>query len=169
MTGNGKNSVLVRPANENDIPVLGEMGCEFQDYINSLNRPGEPAEPASLTAEAFRRDGFGDDPWFSVLIAERAGDPMGYLLYHFGYWADRGARSLVVSDLFVREAARGRGIGTALMHEATRILRRRGGDLILWTVWNRNTPARAFYEGLGASTEGEELFMLWPANAWPSD
>jgi len=160
--------IVVRLAGELDVPVLGEMAREFQDYINGLNRPGDAAEPAALTVEALRRDGFGDDPWFSVLMAERGGAPVGYLLYHFGYWSDRAARALVVADLFVREAARGQGAGTALMREAVRILRRRGGDLIVWTVWDRNSAAMAFYQNLGATTHSEELVMLWPDVAWPS-
>ena len=144
------------------------MASEFQDYLNGLSRLGEPPEPAALTTEALHRDGFGDDPWFKALLAEDAGAPVGYLLYHFGYWPDHAARTLMVADLFVRDAARGQGVGTALMTEATRILRRRGGKLILWTVWTRNPAAVAFYQSLGGTAEHDEVLMAWPDTAWPA-
>jgi GNAT superfamily N-acetyltransferase len=169
VTRKSAGGIRVRPAGASDVPTLGDMAREFQDYINSLCQPGDAPEPAALTVEALRRDGFGDDPWFSVLVAERAGVPVGYLLYHFGYWSDRAARALMVANLFVREAARGQGAGKALMREATQILRRRGGDLIVWTVWDRNPEAMAFYQNLGATTHSEELIMLWPDVAWPPD
>jgi len=158
----------IRLATERDIPALGDMANELQDYLNGLEEPGEPPEPAALTTDVLRRDGFGDDPWFNVLLAEDAGAPVGYLLYHFGYWPDHAARTLFVADLFVREATRGQGAGTALMTEATRILRRRGGKLILWTVWARNPAAVAFYQRLGITAAKDEMIMMWPDTAWPA-
>jgi GNAT superfamily N-acetyltransferase len=143
------------------------MASAFQDYLNGLSQPGERPKPVALTTEILRRDGFGDDPWFSALLAELAGAPVGYLLYHFGYWPDRAARTLFVADLFVRVTARRQGVGQALMTDATRILRRRGGNLILWTVWNRN-PVAAFYQRLGATLMNDERMMMWPETAWPS-
>ena len=165
MTTKVRKVVIVRPAVEADVPALGEMTGEFQDYLNTLDEPGEPA---ALTTEALRRDGFGDNPWFSAILAEDAGTPTGYLLYHFGYWPDNAARTMVVADLFVRKAARGQGVGTALMAEATRILRQRGGNMIQWTVWNRNPAALSFYRRLGATPAHDETLMMWPNTAWPA-
>jgi GNAT superfamily N-acetyltransferase len=169
MTSSG--GFRVRPATEADVAAVAAMVEEFEDHLNTLANHDEILErpkPAALTAEALRRDGFGADPWFSGLLAEQDGAPVGYMLYHFGYWADRAARTLVVADLFVRETARGQGAGTALMHEAARILRQRDGSLIVWTVWDRNPAAIAFYQRLGVRTESEELLMLWPSESWPA-
>lgn len=167
MTTKACDGIIARPARESDVPVLAAMAGEFKVYLDTLGEPGDAPEPTALTAEALRRDGFGDDPWFNVLLAERAGAPVGYLLYYFGYWPDRAARALVVADLFVREAARGQGVGTVLMTEATRILCRRGGKLVLWTVWDRNPAAIAFYRSLGVMAASDEILMMWPDTAWP--
>jgi len=70
--------------------------------------------------------------------------------------------------LFVRETARAQGVGKALMTEATRILRRRGGQTVLWTVWDRNPAAIAFYQRLGVTTVSEEIIMEWQETAWPA-
>jgi len=117
--------VVVRPAVEADVPALADMAEEFQTYINGLRQRGEAPEPAVLTTAAIRQHGFGADPWFHGLLAERAGNPVGYLLYTFGYYVTAATGAMVVADLFVREAVRGQGVGTALMTEAARILRRR--------------------------------------------
>jgi hypothetical protein len=37
-----------------------------------------------------------------------------------------------------------------MMEAAPAIIRRRGGQRPLWTVWDQNHPAIAFYERLGA-------------------
>ena len=38
---------------------------------------------------------------------------------------------------------------------------------MLWTVWDRNPAAQAFYERLGATRLKEERLMSWSENAWP--
>ena len=159
--------MIIRAAQKSDIDALAIMNRESEDYLNALDeKPADIVIPP-MNAGAFRRDGFGADPWFAGLLAERDGDPLGYLLYHFGYWADEAAGALFVADLFVREHARRQGLGKKLMDEAAKILRARGGKLILWTVWDRNPAAQAFYEGLGATHIKDERLMCWNETAWP--
>ena len=161
------DGVVIRAAQESDVNAFAAMNREFEDFLNSLDdAPAETVEPP-MSAEAFRRDGFGRDPWFSGLLAEQDGRPLGYLLYHFGYWPDAAAGVLFVADLFVREEARRQGVGKKLMGQAAQILRARGGTLMLWTVWDRNPAAQAFYERLGATRLKEERLMSWSENAWP--
>ncbi len=159
--------VIIRAAQESDVDALAVMNREFEDYLNALDdEPKDTAIPP-MSAEAFRRDGFGADAWFSGLLAERANKPLGYLLYHFGYWPDAAAGALFVADLFVREGARRQGIGQSLMAKAAQILRARGGRVMLWTVWDWNPAAQAFYDRLGATHIKEERLMSWNDNAWP--
>jgi ribosomal protein S18 acetylase RimI-like enzyme len=73
-----------------------------------------------------------------------------------------------VADLFVREAARSRKVGSALMDEAARIIRRQGGRRILWTVWSRNPAAIDFYWSLGARFVEDEPLMTWTSESWPT-
>ena len=94
-------------------------------------------------------------------MAERGGQAVGYLMYHFGYWPADAAPTLTVVDLFVRPSARNAGAGRALMEEAAKVLRKRGGQRLLWTVWDQNHPAMAFYARLGARFFSEERLMTW--------
>jgi ribosomal protein S18 acetylase RimI-like enzyme len=71
------------------------------------------------------------------------------------------ASSLHVVDLFVRPRARRAGSGRRLMEAALAVLRERGGRRVIWTVWDQNHPAIAFYQRLGARFFSEERLMTW--------
>jgi GNAT superfamily N-acetyltransferase len=99
------------------------------------------------------RDGFGPRPRFECLLAEIAGEALGFALYLDDYSTFEGRAGVFVEDLFVTEAARGRGVGRVLLARLARIARERGGSLhLIVHDWN---PARAYYHRLGfTETEG---------------
>jgi ribosomal protein S18 acetylase RimI-like enzyme len=151
------DQVSVRPATAADATVIGQLSAQFADYLRSL---GDPTD-FQFTAEVYLRDGFGPDPAFAGIVAEAGGEVIGYLLYHFGYDIDRAIRLLHVIDLYVREDSRRRGAGFALMNEAARICRDRGGRELFWAVYIPNTLAARFYERLGAYYVEDLHFMAW--------
>ena len=51
----------------------------------------------------------------------------------------------------MREAARGQGIGKALLSALARIAVERGWGRVEWAVLDWNAPAIGFYKGLGAT------------------
>jgi GNAT superfamily N-acetyltransferase len=158
--------IAIRPAVPGDALELSRMSQEFVDALDAMPvAPDAPEIPEPddilLTPEIFARDIFGAEPLAHVLLAEQDGKAVGYLMYHFGYWPADAAPSLHVVDLFVRSAARKCGTGRALMEEALAVLRKRGGQRLLWTVWDQNHPAIAFYERLGARFFAEERLMTW--------
>ena len=99
------------------------MWANFARYLRELGDTDEQG----MTSRAFLRDGFGPDPAFSGIIAERDGGAVGYLLYHFGYDSDQAMRILHIVDLWVDPAARRGGVGRALMGEAAARCRAKGG------------------------------------------
>ena len=105
-------------------------------------------------------DGFGDNPAFEVLIAERAGEPLGYALFSDCYNTDKAVRGIWLNDLYVVEAARGQGLGRRLMAAVSRETEARGGHSLWWGVMSANAKARAFYEGLGARDEDARVLEL---------
>jgi len=158
--------IAIRPAVPGDAVEISRMSQEFIDALDAMPVTAdvpEIAEPDDiiLSPEILARDIFSAQPLAHVLMAEQGGEALGYLMYHFGYWPADAAPSLHVVDLFVREAARKCGVGRALMLEAAAIIRRRGGQRVLWTVWNQNHPAMAFYQRLGARFFSEERLMTW--------
>jgi len=98
-----------------------------------------------LTAEVFRRDGFGPDAAFRAMVAELDREVVGYALYYRGYDSDRAARGVYLADLFVAPHLRRRGIGRALMTAVARECRAGGGRWMFWSVLKRNKTARRFY------------------------
>jgi GNAT superfamily N-acetyltransferase len=136
---------LVRELRLADVPAIAKLAREFAQYMRGL---GDLTE-LSLDAEALERDGFGAEPAFDGLVAEVAGEVVGYLLYHGGYDTDVACRLLVVADLFVTESARGRGVGVALIQRARAVAASRGAKQMAWSVYRPNALARRFYERIG--------------------
>jgi ribosomal protein S18 acetylase RimI-like enzyme len=105
--------------------------------------------PSLLTAEVFRRDGFGNEAAFRTMVAELDDGPdgelAGYALYYGGYDSDRAARGVCLADLFVAAPHRRRGIGRALITAVARQCRDEGGRWMFWSVLKRNRGARRFY------------------------
>ena len=159
--------IAIRPATPADAPLLAEMTVEFETLLHGLCGGATVMRPPPQTEETFRRMAFGAERCFTCEIALLGADPVGFLSHFIGYDADHGARTLFIPDLFVRDGARGRGIGRALMTKATEIARGQGATLIRWTVWSRNSAAVAFYEKLGAKYDREEISAFWPAADWP--
>lgn len=129
-----------------------------------------------FTADAFRRDGFGPRPAFACLIAEAESQAVGYAIYCDDYDTDHLCRSIHLADLYVETAARGRGIGRALMATVARAGRERGAHLMMWRLLKTNLPARRFSAAIGEEindqvetlASGAEFDRL-AAAALPSD
>ncbi len=158
--------IAIRPAVPGDAVEISRMSQEFVDELDAMPVAADApdiAEPDDiiLSPEILTRDVFCVTPLAHVLMAEQGGQALGYLMYHFGYWPADAAPSLHVVDLFVRPAARKCGVGRALMQEAAALVRKRGGQRVLWTVWDQNHPAISFYERLGARFFSEERLMTW--------
>ena len=91
------------------------------------------------------RDGFGADPFFEILIAEREGRPQGYAMSWLTYETQEAETVILLSDLYVLPTARGDGIGTALMGEVARRGQARGARGLWWPVLKSNQEARRYY------------------------
>jgi len=150
-------AVVIRPLAEEDAPAVEVMSQEFADYLQSLDPSEESIAP--IHARAIRDYAFGSESCMDGLIAAVAGEPAGYLLYSITFWSDDVAPALWMPDLFVRESARGKGVGRLLMEEAIKIIKARGGKRVFWTVWDKNPEAVAFYERIGGDFAPSELLM----------
>jgi GNAT superfamily N-acetyltransferase len=93
---------------------------------------------------------FGSRPYAEVLLAEDAGDVVGYALFFHNFSTFRTKPGLYLEDLFVRPDRRGRGHGRALFAAVARLAAERGCGHLQWLVLEWNKPAIAFYRSWGA-------------------
>src|SRR5215468_1556590 len=147
--------IRIRTITAADAEAVVRLWSDFAQYLRELGDTDEQ----NFGVEAYLLDGFGPDPAFTGIIAERDGTAVGYLLYHFGYDSDQAMRVMYVVDLWVDPAARRGGIGRALMREAAARCRARGGRALIWSVFAPNKLAIAFYQGLGAEFYTDLPFM----------
>ncbi len=134
-------SITVRPATSGDV-------SEVVKLARSLSI-AEGQRPSRLTKAAYLRDGFGEKPAFSALLAEIDRKVAGYTLYFEGYDTGRAARGVYLSDLYVDKAWRRQGVGRALMQATAKACKDIGGQWMFWAVLKGNNSARKFYRTIG--------------------
>ena len=139
-TGPANEAITVRPATVEDAATIVRLAHGL-----SLTDGGRASR---LTEETCRRDGFGAEPAFRVLLAEIDGMVAGYALYISGYDTDRASRGVYLADLFVDPECRRYGVGRALMKAVARACSDLGGEWMFWSVLKRNRVARKFYKTL---------------------
>jgi GNAT superfamily N-acetyltransferase len=93
-----------------------------------------------------------------ILVAEADGELIGFAAFSAIYPGPGLTPGLFLKDLFVTEAARGRGAGRHLMRAVAGTALRRGFKRVDWTADRNNPKLLAFYEGFGASQKTEKAF-----------
>jgi GNAT superfamily N-acetyltransferase len=134
---------MIRPATPADLPRVLELVALLADFEQL---PG----PDAGALARYQADLFGPRPRAEILVAERAGQVVAYALFFFTYSTFRARPSLYLEDLFVDPAARGQGVGSALMAALEARALAEGCVRFEWMVLDWNAPAIAFYQRLGA-------------------
>ena len=134
-------AIRVRPATVDDVELLHRFSVDLATYED---------EPDAVTAtpQSLARDGFGADPQFAALIAERGVKPVGFALYTFNYSVWTAARGIFVEDIWVVPEERRGGAARKLMQALAEECLAKGFRRIDLNVLDWN-PARGFYERLG--------------------
>jgi GNAT superfamily N-acetyltransferase len=154
--------------------ALADDAATILAFIRELAEYEKLLHEVVADEQSVRATLFGVRPAAEVLIAELAGEPVGFALFFQTYSTFLARPGLWLEDLFVRPAARGRGVGGALMSALARIAVQRHYGRFEWSVLDWNEPALAFYRSLGAQpmadwTEqrltGDALRAL--AERWP--
>lgn len=107
------------------------------------------ADEPRVTLDTLARDVFGAVTWFQVLVAEAAGALVGYAallpLARLGY----GERGMDLHHLFVAEAARRGGVGSALLRAAEEMAESLGCTYLIIGTHPGNGPAQEYYQRRG--------------------
>ena len=140
--------MTIRPATPADIRAIHALIIELAIY--------EREPDAVKASEADLQEAlFGARPLVEAVLAEVDGTAVGVALFFtsFSTWAGKGG--LYLEDLFVVPAARGAGVGKALLVHLAGIAVARGYERFEWSVLDWNEPAIGFYRGLGAVMQDE--------------
>lgn len=155
-------SATVRSARPADVPAIAR-------FIRDLARYEHLEHHVDLDEGRLREHLFGAVPACGALLAEVAGEPVGFALFFATYSTFRTRQCLHLEDLFVVPEQRGRGTGLLLLRAVAAEAKRRGCPRLDWCVLDWNAPAIGFYEKQGARLlsdwrlcrlEGEALHRL---------
>jgi GNAT superfamily N-acetyltransferase len=135
--------IAIRAATPADIPRI-------LAFIRGLAVYEREPDAVMATEANLLRDGFGPNPFYQCLIADRDGQPAGFALYFFNYSTWLGCPGLYLEDLYVEPEYRGLGIGKALLQRVAAIAVEKGCQRLQWEVLDWNTPAIEFYRAMGA-------------------
>ena len=94
-----------------------------------------------------------------VLIGEVAAQAQGFALFFHNFSTFEGRPGIYLEDLYVRPAARGAGLGKALLTALAGLAVERGCARLEWSVLDWNAPSIGFYKSLGAAPMDEWTVM----------
>ena len=139
---------FIRPAAEADIPVILGFIKKLAAY--------ERLSHEVVASEALLRDTlFGSRRTAEVAIGSFKEQPVGFVLFFHNYSTFLGRPGIYIEDLFVDEAYRRRGFGSALLGHVACLANERQCGRLEWSVLDWNQPAIHFYKKLGAAPMSE--------------
>jgi GNAT superfamily N-acetyltransferase len=136
-------NATLRSATIDDAPTIAGLIRELAVYEKLEDQ-------ARATADDLARHLFGDRPAAEVILAEVAGEAVGFALFFSNFSTFRGQPGIYLEDIFVRLEFRGQGIGKALLAKVARIAVDRGCGRLEWSVLDWNQPSIDFYRSQGA-------------------
>ena len=136
-------SITTSPATLDDVPAILSLIRELAEYEKLLDR-------CIATEAKLRETLFGPRRYAEVLMGRLNGSEVGYALFFHSYSTFLAQPGIYLEDVYVQPAARGRGVGKALLREVARVARDHNCGRIEWSVLNWNKPSIDFYVSLGA-------------------
>ena len=133
----------IRFATADDVPIITQLVHELAHYERSADQVVATDNEIALAL-------FADQPHVYCHVAEIDGEVVGFALWFLNFSTWLGTPGIYLEDLYVREQARGAGVGTALMKELARLCVERGYSRFQWWVLDWNQPSIEFYRSLGA-------------------
>ena len=138
----------IRQADLKDLPVILELIRALAEYEHLSGEVVATEELLEVTL-------FGLNSPAEVQIAFDKKQTLGFALYFRTFSTFLGRPGIYLEDLYVRESARGKGVGKALLRRAAQRTREIGGGRLEWSVLNWNEPSIKFYQKMGASPLNE--------------
>lgn len=117
----------------------------WDGYNAFYGRSGETALPEAITRSTWGRFFDADEP-VHALVAVRDGQMLGLVHYLFHRSTTSIGNSCYLQDLFTVEAARGLGVGRALIETVYRRAQQAGSPRVYWQTHETNATAMRLYD-----------------------
>lgn len=154
-------TVSIRSATPADLSLIAQFIRDLADYEKLAHEVR--FDEAKLGDRLF-----GERPYAEVVIGELDGVPQGFALFFHNFSTFEGRPGIYLEDLFVRPAARGSGLGKALLVHLARLCTERDCARLEWSVLDWNAPSIGFYKSLGARMMDEWTVMRVDGDALPA-
>jgi len=145
-------TLAIRSATAADLPLIAQFIRDLADYEKLAHEVR--FDEATLGDRLF-----GARPYAEVVIGEIDGAPQGFALFFHNFSTFEGKPGIYLEDLFVRPAARGSGLGKALLAHLAKLCVERDCARLEWSVLDWNAPAIGFYRSLDAKLMDEWTVM----------
>ncbi|MDX6616278.1 MAG: hypothetical protein QOD60_1369 [Solirubrobacterales bacterium] len=143
----------VRPATHDDVEAIVPLMLAYCDFYEV-----EHPDDAGLTEMAKTLIDAPDDRGF--LLVAVASEVVGFAACGWKWSSLRGARCVVMEDLYIDPGSRGEGIADRLIGECAGIARRNGAVAMLWETQPTNKRAQAVYNRVGGKPETQIEYEL---------
>ncbi len=130
--------LVIRPVTATDFPQWAPLWAGYNTFY-------ERVLPDEITQTTWARF-FDETEPVHALVAEQDGRLLGLVHYLFHRATAMIERSCYLSDLFTSEAARGKGVGRALIEAVCEEARLAGSTRVYWQTHETNLTAQALYE-----------------------
>jgi len=147
------HALAVRRAVATDRARLAALLSDMQAHYGSPDPPGGASEMARLLTRTGERLPF-------ALVAERDGAMLGLATLNPVLFGGAFQWELFLKDLYVTGAARGLGIGRALLVAMARIAIEENYCRIDWTTDATNQGAQRLYDRLGVPRQDKRFYRL---------
>jgi len=131
-------------------PITAEEFEELLPLIAAYQRFYEVEEISDERNRVFFRRFLAPSEDGLLLGARGAGRLVGYACLYWHFSSTEARESVLLNDLYVDEAARGQGVGRALIEASAEVARERGVPFVEWSTAPDNQTAQRLYDSLGA-------------------
>lgn len=133
----------IKHATLDDVPLILSFIKELAEY--------ERLSHAVVATEAILQETlFGPDAHAEVIIGYLNNEPVSFAVFFHNFSTFLGRSGLYLEDLFVKNEARGQGIGQKMLKYLAQLAKQRCCGRFEWWVLDWNETAIDFYKKLGA-------------------
>ena len=136
--------LTIRPAERADAALILRFIRELAEF--------EREPDAVVATQGMLERALFDEHAAEAVIADHDGAAVGFALFFHNFSTWTGRKGLYLEDLYVTPAARGQGVGGALLRHLARLATERDCARFEWAVLDWNAPAIAVYDRMGAAS-----------------